>query len=239
MIKDQHPAIIGLQEVKDLDFYDHLTEDHPWDYLRSNLSDAGYLGVRDGSNTTAFLYDSDRMTLSDNGQFYLRDNYNERGDSWDGYVRVAQYAAIHDNLANKDYFYLNTHFPLNHFTEAMNVIEGRIAALNTNSYPVILMGDFNCVYGNAAFDNIKSSMANTRYAALDNAGTANRDLYTFNNFGEPKLDGNGNDTRQKVDHIWVSNNVEVAYYVTLTQEIKKYGSVDFLSDHYPVLSTII
>lgn len=234
MIKDQHPHIVGLQEVKQLDYWDHLTEDHPWDYLKDQLS--GYTGVRSGTLTNAFFYDPARYIVSNTGIFYLRDDYNTSGDSWDGYVRTVQYATLYDKAAGKYYFFMNTHLPLNAEGQAnsMALIETRMAALNANNYPVLLMGDFNCVIGSTAFDSLKSIMNNTRYSAKSYYGSdyTNRDLYTFNNFGTD----NGN--LQKVDHIWVSKSVTTGYYVTLTQQIKQYGSVEYLSDHYPIIAHI-
>ena len=118
------------------------------------------------------------------------------------------------------------------FSKSCNLIEDRIAALNTNDYPVILVGDFNCVIGNSCWDNIKTWMKNTRYAAAEIYSEENQNLYTYNAFGESSSD------RNKVDHIWVSKSITVNYYITLTQEIRSYGSQAYLSDHYPIFATI-
>ena len=76
-------------------------------------------------------------------------------------------------------------------------------------------------------------MNNTRYSAEEVYSTENRDLYTYNAFGDNSKD------RNKVDHIWVSKTgLFTTYYITLTQEIRKYGSIDYLSDHYPVIATL-
>ena len=181
MIEDQHPAIIGFQEVKDLDYWDHLTEDHPWDYLKDNLS--AYTGYRASTDDchTPFLYDSSILTVTGTGCFWLRDNYSTAGDSWDGYVRSVTYANIYNKNSKKNYFFVNAHLPLSSDGQvnAMTLIESRIAALNTNNYPVIFMGDMNTVYSNDdAFGSIKTKMYNTRYSATSVLSTENRDLYT-------------------------------------------------------------
>ncbi len=241
MINGEHPAIIGLQEVKDLDAWDHLTEDHPWDYLKDNLS--AYTGYRASTDDchTPFLYDSSILTVTGTGCFWLRDNYSTAGDSWDGYVRSVTYANIYNKNSKKNYFFVNAHLPLSSDGQvnAMNLLESRIAALNTNNYPVILMGDFNTVYGNDdAFGSIKTKMYNTRYSATSVFSTENRDLYTYNAFGDSSK------ARNKVDHIWVSKSVKTLYYVTLTQAVHDYGGYstngeNFLSDHYPIIAVIV
>ena len=239
MINGEHPAIIGFQEVKDLDYWDHLTEDHPWDYLKDHLS--AYTGYRAGTDDchTPFMYDSSILTVTGTGCFWLRDNYSTAGDSWDGYVRSATYANIYNKNSKKNYFFINTHLPLSQDGQqkAMDLLESRISALNTNNYPVILMGDFNTVFSNSVFDDIKKSMNNTRYAASSVYSTANRDLYTYNAFGDSSKD------RNKVDHIWVSKSAKTLYYVTLTQSVHNYGGYTtnnetFLSDHYPIIAVI-
>ena len=134
MINGEHPAIIGLQEVKDLDYWDHLTEDHPWDYLKDNLS--AYTGYRAGTDDchTPFLYDSSILTVTGTGCFWLRDNYGTAGESWDGYVRSVTYATIYNKNSKKNYFFVNAHLPLSADGQerAMALLENRISALNTN-----------------------------------------------------------------------------------------------------------
>ncbi len=240
MINGEHPAIIGLQEVKDLDSWDHLTEDHPWDYLKDNLS--AYTGYRASTDDchTPFLYDSSILTVTGTGCFWLRDNYGTAGESWDGYVRSVTYATIYNKNSKKNYFFVNAHLPLSADGQerAMALLENRISALNTNGYPVILMGDFNTVFSNdGAFGSIKTKMNNTRYSAASVLSIENRDLYTYNAFGDSSKD------RNKVDHIWVSKSVKTLYYLTLTQSVHDYGGYStngekFLSDHYPIIAVI-
>ena len=224
MIQDQNPDIIGLQEV----------DDAPWEYLKSNLP--AYQAYRPSSKTNAILYKSTVFELSGSGFFYLGNNYNTSGsaNSWDDYERTVLYATIRHKESGKYYFFANTHFPLNQAgqTGSAALVESRIAALNTNNYPVILMGDFNCVIGNSCWDSIKAKMDNTRYSAIHVLSAENQNLYTYNAFGDSSKD------RNKVDHIWVSKSVTATSYLTLTQEIKKYGDQEYLSDHYPIIAVI-
>ncbi|MBR6055036.1 MAG: endonuclease/exonuclease/phosphatase family protein [Bacteroidales bacterium] len=241
MINGESPDLIGLQEVKDLDVYDLATQGkHPWNYLKDNLS--AYSGYRSGTYHNAILYKTSTVELSNTGIFFLRDDYNTSGNSWDGYERTALYATVREKATGRYFFYITTHFPMNDSNDGWNkstaLLENRIAALNTNNYPVILMGDFNCVIGNACWDNIKTWMKNTRYNADTIVSDENRDLYTYNAFGDSSK------ARNKVDHIWVSKNgINVDSYVTLTTAVHNYGGYTtngetFLSDHYPIIAHI-
>ena len=241
MINGESPDIIGLQEVKDLDASDLISQGkHPWDYLKDNLSD--YSGYRYGTYHNAILYKTSTVELSNTGIFFLRDDYNTSGNSWDGYERSALYATVREKATGNHFFFITTHFPMNDSNDGWNkstaLLKNRIDALNTNNYPVILMGDFNCVIGNACWDDIKTWMKNTRYSAASIVSTENRDLYTYNGFGDSSK------ARNKVDHIWVSKSgINVNSYVTLTNAIRSYGGYTsygetFLSDHYPIIAHI-
>lgn len=240
MINGEAPDIIGLQEVKDLDMWDHMSEDHPWDYLRDHLS--AYTGYRYSDKTNAILYKTSTVELSNTGYFWLRDSYSSAGNSWDGYERMVLYATVREKATGRNFFYINTHFPMNNtdggWAKCTALLESRIAALNTNNYPVILVGDFNCVYGDACWDSIKTKMYNTRYApGVSVISAENRNLYTYNAFGDSSKD------RNKVDHIWVSKSITVDSYVTLTTAVHDYGGYTtngekFLSDHYPIIAHI-
>ena len=241
MINGEAPDIIGLQEVKDVDVFDlaKIGGKQPWAYLTDNLG--SYTGYRYSDKTNAILYKTSTVEMSDFGHFWLRDSYSSEGDSWDGYERTVLYATVREKATGRYFFYLTTHFPMNNsndgWAKCTSLLESRIAALNTNDYPVILMGDFNCVIGNACWDSIKTWMKNTRYSATSIVSTDNQNLYTYNAFGDSSKD------RNKVDHIWVSKSITVDSYVTLTNAVRSYGGYTtngetFLSDHYPVIAHI-
>ena len=238
MLLDQKPDVVGLQEVGDLDWADLITEGggkQPWAYLTSSLSQ--YSGYRPDSKTNAILYNTEVFDGSDAGYFYLGENYNTSGtaNSWDGHERTAMYMTLTHKATGKKIFFINTHYPMNDnnggFAKSSALILERIAALNTENHPVVLLGDFNTVISNSAFDKIKETMKNAR-TAYDTHD--NKDLYTYNGWGEKSVD-----LLNKVDHIWVSSStLYVHHYTTLTQELKQYGDVEYLSDHYPIYSTI-
>ena len=146
--------------------------------------------------------------------------------------------AIQEKLlkaTGKKIFYINTHYPLNldGCKKSSTLVEERIAALNTNKYPVIVVGDFNQTLSSGAFEGFKQSMRDARTYADECYSEDNKNIYTYNAFGDASA------VRNKVDHIWYSHPaLDAKYYETLTQEIRKYGEVDYLSDHYPITAVI-
>ena len=244
MFDGEAPDIVGIQELHEFGAYDLYAEGggkQPWEFL-SDIS--GYSGYHPDGKNNGILYKTSTVELSNTGFFYLGDDYTVSGtaNSWDDYERTVVYATVRDISTGRYFFLMNTHFPMNDahdgFNKSTALIENRLSALNPNDYPVILMGDLNCVYGNACWEHIKTWMYNTRYApGVSVYSEENRDLYTYNAFGDSSK------ARNKVDHIWVSKSITVASYLTLTSAIHNYGGYTtngetFISDHYPVISVI-
>ena len=240
MIKGEQPDVIALQEVDKVSWVADAGGTQPWSYLTSELispSDAMYSGYRPGEKTNAILYNKNRFELTGTGFFYLGTDYNTSGtsNSWDDYERTVVYGTLRNKYTDNHYFVMATHFPMNQQgqTGSTALIESRLAALNTNNYPVILMGDMNCVNGNTCWDSIKNSMRNAVVYAKNYYSEENKALYTYNAFGDSSKD------RFKVDLIWTSHPaIKIDYYITLTQEIRQYGNVAYLSDHYPIIAIV-
>lgn len=234
MIRGEKPDILGLQEVKVLKGLDAITDFDSWNAITDGVGDI-YEGYRQFGQTNGFIYNPEVFEVTDPGVFYLRDNYNESGNSWDGYLRTAQYVTLKHKTSGQYIFFINTHYPLSwtNCEKASAVVEERIAALNTNKYPVIMVGDFNCTRGSGAFASIMNSMRDAATFADDCYSDENKSLYTYNAYGDE------NEARYRLDHIWYSHPaLDAKYYEVLTQEIRKYGDVDYLSDHYPISAVI-
>ena len=240
MIQGEKPDVIALQEVDEVSWVPDAGGTQPWSYLTSELispSDAMYSGYRPGEKTNAILYNKNRFELTGTGYFYLGADYNTSGssNSWDDYERTVVYGTLRNKYTDNHYFVMATHLPMNQQgqTGSTALIESRLAALNTNNYPVILMGDMNCVNGNTCWDSIKNSMRNAVVYAKNYYSEENKALYTYNAFGDSSKD------RFKVDLIWTSHPaIKIDYYITLTQEIRQYGNVAYLSDHYPIIAIV-
>ena len=106
----------------------------------------------------------------------------------------------------------------------MALINRRFVMYNTEGMPQILTGDFNTTSDNFAFKHIESTMKNTRSAAPEGCTDSHT---TYNNWKTT--------TQSIIDHIYVSNDVDVLEYATIT---KKIGQCEFVSDHYPIISKV-
>lgn len=236
MIRGEKPDVIGLQEVKVLTGWDAIFESDSWKAVLNGVDDI-YDGYRPTGQTNGFLYNPEVVEVSNTGFFYLGENYNTSGteNSWDDWQRTAIYATLTYKATGKKIFFINTHYPLNldGCKKSSTLVEERIAALNTNKYPVIVVGDFNQVLSSGAFEGFKVSMRDARTYADEHYSEDNKNIYTYNAFGDASA------VRNKVDHIWYSHPaLDAKYYETLTQEIRKYGNVEYLSDHYPITAVI-
>ena len=234
MLQDQKPDVVGLQEVNDLDVWDKLEAGgkQPWEFLTEGLS--GYTGYRPDSKTNAILYNPEVFEASGEGYFYLGESGSN--NSWDNYgtERTVLYMTLKHKKTGNYVFFINTHYPLGLEGQKKSsaLIVERLAELNPNDYPIVLLGDLNNTLSSGAFDGTIKSIMNTAREWCDTAD--NKDLYTYNGWGEkPETD------LHKVDHIWATTStLYVHHYAVITQELVKYGDVEYLSDHYPIYSTI-
>ena len=235
MLQDLKPDVVGLQEVNDLDVWDKIEAGgkNPWDFLTSNLS--GYTGYRPDSKTNAILYNPDVFEASGQGYFYLGESGSN--NSWDNYgsERTVVYMTLMHKKTGNHIFFINTHYPLGQ--EGQNkssaLIAERLEELNPNDYPVIMVGDFNNTKSSGIFEAFGDTIRDARTYASSYFSDENKSLYTYNGFGDESK------ARHKVDFMWYSHPVLKAdYYEVITQETRPYGDVDYLSDHYPIYSTI-
>ena len=220
--------------MNDLDVWDKLEAGgkQPWEFLTEGLS--GYTGYRPDSKTNAILYNPEVFEASGEGYFYLGESGSN--NSWDNYgnERTVLYMTLKHKKTGNYVFFINTHYPLGLEGQKKSsaLIVERLAELNPNDYPIVLLGDLNNTLSSGAFDGTIKSIMNTAREWCDTAD--NKDLYTYNGWGEkPETD------LHKVDHIWATTStLYVHHYAVITQDLVKYGDVEYLSDHYPIYSTI-
>ena len=239
MIKGEKPDILGLQEVKVLKGWDAFTESDSWKAVTEGVGDM-YEGYRPTGQTNGILYNPDVFELSNEGFFYLGESHTIEGaeNSWDDWQRTAVYATMLHKPSGKYIFFINTHYPLNWdgCTKSTALIDELLPTINPNNYPIVILGDFNCTKSSKAFDlweKEKETMRDASTYADSYYSEENKALKTYNAFGESGVALN------KIDHIWYSHPaLDAKYYEVLTQEMRKYGDVDYLSDHYPISAVI-
>ena len=239
MIKGEKPDILGLQEVKVLKGWDAFFESDSWKEVLNSVDDI-YDGYRPTGQTNGILYNPDVFELSNEDIFYLGESHTTEGtaNSWDDYQRTAVYATMLHKPSGKYIFFINTHYPLNWdgCTKSTALIDELLPTINPNKYPIVILGDFNCTKSSKAFDlweKEKKTMRDASTYADSYYSDANKSLYTYNAYGDES------DNRYKVDHIWYSHPaLDAKYYEVLTQEMRTYGDVEYLSDHYPISAII-
>lgn len=241
MIKGEKPDILGLQEVKVLKGWDAFLESDSWKEVLKGVDDL-YEGYRPTGQTNGILYNPDVFELSNEseGFFYLGEDPDVSGteNSWDDWQRTAVYATMLHKPSGKYIFFINTHYPLNWdgCTKSTALIDQLLPTINPSNYPIVILGDFNCTKSSGAFDlweKDKKTMRDASTYADSYYSDANKSLYTFNAYGDESAN------RYKVDHIWYSHPaLDAKYYEVLTQEMRTYGDVEYLSDHYPISAII-
>ena len=227
MIMDQYPTVIGLQEA---------TFENQWSWLKERLKDYyGGFGVNRDTGAESgkgevmgILYNKNQVEKLSGGTFWLSETPDKVSKGWGAdYNRTATWGLFRHKKTGVQFCYINTH--LDHQVQearmkGMQLIAERFSRMNPDGHIQILTGDFNMPVGNEAFYHISPTMKNTRTSA---PADRTDEQTTYNNWKTT--------TSSIIDHIYVSNRVEVLEYSTIYQ---RYGGLQFLSDHYPVCALI-
>ena len=238
--------VFGAQEVKKPQLDDML----------AMLPDYNYVGVgRDDGATkgeySPVFYRKDKFKLLNSGTFWLSETPNKVSKGWDGQCRrVCSWAYLQRKSDKVRFYFLSTH--LDHKGKVAKMEGAKLLVKfineNCNGENVVIVGDFNVAQGSEPYNVFaKSGVLNDTY---DIAKYRFAPTGTFNAF-EPRRY-----TDKRIDHIFVSNDIKVSRYGTLTyhylrdikaaqqdmgpaapKEIKgENREVKCLSDHYAVQS---
>ena len=236
--------IFGAQEVR----YEQLTD------MLARLDGYAYIGAGrdDGKRKGEFspiFYKKERFKLLDSGTFWLSETPDRPSKGWDAkYPRICSWGVFKDKALHRKFWFFNLHMDhkgIEARRESARLIVNHIKECCGKDANVILTGDFNVAQDNEIFrifadcGFLKDSyeVAEFRFAPTG----------TFNSF-KPT-----NYTTRRIDHIWVSNNIDVARYGILTyhywsdesgaaatntdapKDVKsEQRQVRLPSDHYPV-----
>ncbi len=215
------PAIFGTQEG-----LLHQLKD-----MEKGLESYAFFGKGrdDGAEAgefSAIFYDKNSVQLLKENTFWLSETPEVPSKGWDAAIkRVCTYGLFRAKKDQAVFWVFNTHF--DHVgeqarKESINLILKKIEGINTEHFPVILMGDLNLEPGHPGIQFLSEKMEDTHTMAGDKAfGPAG----TFNGFkfNEP--------VTRRIDYIFTSGD---------DFQLLKYGILSdsrdcrYPSDHLPV-----
>ena len=177
--------------------------------------------------SSSIFFKSDRFTIFAESTFWLSETPDKVSKGWDAaYNRVCTYGLFYDKQ-NKNFFWVfNTH--LDHIgeiarTKSIELILKKINTVNTNNYPVFLMGDFNSTPDSDRILSLKKTMHDTREISK-NKPFGPEGTFTGFRYDEP--------VKELIDYIFISKDdiYNVSKYAILTDS-KEFR---YPSDHFPV-----
>lgn len=224
-LKFYEPDVLGVQEampnqMKDLDS------------LLTNYSFVG-VGRDDGDNEgeySAIFFNKNRLKVLKSSTFWLSETPNKVSIGWDAVCnRVCTYALFENKNSKKRFYVFNTHFDhigVEARKNSASLILKKIKEINSENYPVILMGDFNMEETHESIQLISKYLKDSKYASKSKPfGPPG----TFNGF-------NFNESvTRRIDFIFISKEISVNKYAVLSDS----KDCKYPSDHLPVYVEII
>lgn len=178
----------------------------------------------------AIYFKNEKFRLIDSGDFWLSETPDVPGLGWDAphNIRICSWVKLENINTKNTFYFFNVHF--DHMGREAQRQSGYLMVSKIKEIakdaPVILTGDFNSRPDTEQIQHIqtllKDSYSVTKTPPFGPVGTSNGFRY----------DG---EFRNRIDYIFVSNDIDVLKYGVLNNSYNK----RFPSDHFPVLSEII
>ncbi len=222
LIREVHPALIGMQEVLAGQLED----------LNKALPQYASFGVGrdDGKNQGEFgpiLYDQSRFRFLNGDFFWLSESPDKPGKlGWDAVcARMVTWVRLIDQTTGDTLCFFNTHF--DHIGVKARLMSSKLLVRSADSlagkHPAIITGDFN------------STLKDSPYQVITGAGFQDSKLvsetepkgpeYTFTGF---RVYGKPGD---RIDYIYLKNTKPVKSYIVRDESLNGF----YPSDHLPVI----
>ncbi|WP_317133636.1 endonuclease/exonuclease/phosphatase family protein [Flavobacterium tiangeerense] len=219
------PDIFGIQEAKPNQVLDIATALPQYSYVG-----IGRDGVGKGESSNIF-YAKGIFKVIESNTFWLSATPESISMGWDAACnRVCSYALLKNKQTNNMIWVFNTH--LDHIgedarTKGLDLILSKIEKLNTNKYPVVLMGDFNSEPETERIIKLKKIMNDAKSISKEKPFGP---YGTFNNFKYNEA------STHLIDYIFLSksNVITVQKYAVLSDA----KDLKYPSDHFPVFIEI-
>jgi len=218
------PSIIGIQEGL-------LNQVQ---YIDSSLIDYDYVGVgrddgKEKGEFCAIYFDTTRYSVLNHSTFWLSETPDTISVGWDAALeRICTYGLFKDRITRKAFWVFNTHF--DHIgiiarEKSSELILKRINKINSQSLPVILMGDFNSIPNSSPVKEIKTELSDALQISLEKLQGPRG---TFNGFNEDLP------IEKRIDYIF-TNDLKVLSYTHINDRLNNNRHI---SDHLPVMIKI-
>ncbi|WP_121667146.1 endonuclease/exonuclease/phosphatase family protein [Mesonia aquimarina] len=219
-LKKYHPDIMGLQEVVD----EQLTLISK--SLSNYKSEATKRNTKANGSSEPIFFKADKFKKLDGNTFWLSETPLQMSKGWDAAEkRVCTYVLLKDRQSEKRFYVFNTHFDhkgRKAQVESAKLMVQKIREINTENYPVIILGDFNAQYYQEPYKIIAN---NFKDAAKINPEQNLGPKGTFNWF-------NANRSHPyQIDYIFFTENVQLRRYEVIEDEYED----TYPSDHFPIL----
>lgn len=209
--------------------------------LRGQLDDVAELkefaflgkGRDDGKQAgehSAIFYRKDRLKVLDSGDFWLSETPEVPGKGWDATCcnRICSWAKFQDLKTKKQFYFFSVHFDhqgVKARQESGKLMVKKIKEI-AGKTPTILVGDFNSTPETEQIKALQTILQDahdvTKQPPYGPEGT-------FNAF---KFDA---PMKQRIDYIFVSNQIDVLKYGVLTDAKEQ----RYPSDHQPVVAKVV
>jgi len=224
LIKHYGPQIFGIQEGLS----------NQVQYLKDNLSAYKYIGIgrEDGKQKgeySAIFYDTTQYQVIMQSTFWLSEHPEKVSVGWDAALeRICTYGLFQNTQSGIFVWVFNTHFDhIGVVARKMSaqLILKKISEVNTENYPLILMGDFNSEAADEPIKTIKTRLT-------ESSTVSEKPLYgpvgTFNDFNPT------DSMKECIDFVFVSK----LSVISCTHIDDKRNDNLCISDHYPVIAEI-
>jgi len=197
----------------------------------AELNEFSYYGKgrddgKEGGEHSVIFYKKDRFRLLASGDFWLSETPDKPGKGWDATCcnRICSWVKLKDNMTGKEFYFFNVHFDhqgVQARKESGKLMVKKIREIAGNS-TVICTGDFNSTPETEQILEMQSLLKDAqKVSEAPPYGPEG----TFNAF---KFDA---PMKDRIDYIFVSNNIRVLKYGVLTDAKDQ----RYPSDHQPVV----
>ena len=225
LISYYRPDILGIQEGT-------LTQ---LEYLDDQLSSFSRIGVGrdDGKEKGEFspiYYNHEKLSLINESTFWLSPTPDNVSVGWNASMeRICTYGLFQIKKTNQKVYIFNTHY--DHIGQlarekSSELILRKIKKINTDNYPIVLMGDFNSVKTDQSietilkeFDDAVDRVENGIYGPIG----------TFTGFKKGAI------PERRIDFIFVKGFSKIKSYRHIDDKMK---NNNYVSDHLPVMVKI-